>query len=416
MRRAVVTVESIAAGGDGVARADGLVVFVPRTAPGDRVEVSLVASGRFARGSVVRLLESAPGRVQPSCVHYERDRCGGCQLQHLDYESQLSAKGTIIRDALQRIGHRTLPVPEVRRSPRQWRYRRKLTLALRRRRSPSDGGMVAGLHPYDAPERVFPLEECPITADPVLEVWHAILASAELLPDAPTLRAAVRVDPDGDASLVVEGGRWDSAASKSEALAARIPALASIWHAPEGELPRPLQLRAGSAALGASFAQVNEEVAADLLAHVVDRAMAYAPRSAVDGYAGVGDTAFALDRRGVRVTAIEWDARAAGAAGARLGPASSAVAGAVEECLTRALPADAIILNPPRAGVDQRVTEALEAAPSRPRAVLYVSCNPATLARDVARLPSYRIASLAAFDMFPQTAHVETVCELVPEG
>ncbi|MHB1224383.1 MAG: class I SAM-dependent RNA methyltransferase, partial [Gemmatimonadaceae bacterium] len=77
------------------------------------------------------------------------------------------------------------------------------------------------------------------------------------------------------------------------------------------------------------------------------------------------------------------------------------------------LPADVVILNPPRAGVDERVTTALAARP--PRAVLYVSCNPATLARDVARLPGYRVASLRAFDMFPQTAHVETVCELIPE-
>lgn len=90
----------------------------------------------------------------------------------------------------------------------------------------------------------------------------------------------------------------------------------------------------------------------------------------------------------------------------------------MEDALPDALPADVVILNPPRGGVHERVTATLDAARDvrAVRAVLYVSCNPATLARDLARLPAWRIASLAAFDMFPQTAHVETVCELVPES
>ena len=86
----------------------------------------------------------------------------------------------------------------------------------------------------------------------------------------------------------------------------------------------------------------------------------------------------------------------------------------MEEVLSSLLPADVVVLNPPRTGVDGRVTEQLEEAEPAPRAIIYVSCNPATLARDLARMPRYRIASLRAFDMFPQTAHVETVCELVP--
>ena len=86
----------------------------------------------------------------------------------------------------------------------------------------------------------------------------------------------------------------------------------------------------------------------------------------------------------------------------------------MEDELPEALPADLVILNPPRAGVDARVTATLESEAHRLRGVVYISCNPATLARDLARLPSYRIESLHAFDMFPQTAHVETVCELRP--
>ena len=87
----------------------------------------------------------------------------------------------------------------------------------------------------------------------------------------------------------------------------------------------------------------------------------------------------------------------------------------VEEVLPKALPADAVILNPPRAGTDVRVTEILNETSEKPKVIVYVSCNPATLARDISRLPGYRVESVVPFDMFPQTAHVETVCELVPE-
>jgi 23S rRNA (uracil1939-C5)-methyltransferase len=118
------------------------------------------------------------------------------------------------------------------------------------------------------------------------------------------------------------------------------------------------------------------------------------------------------------VTAIELDGEASAYSASRLPAGSSAVQARVEDALETALPADVVILNPPRAGVDARVTTLLAAAvrrPARPRAVLYVSCDPATLARDVGRMTGWRIARLTAFDMFPQTAHVETVCELVPE-
>jgi 23S rRNA (uracil1939-C5)-methyltransferase len=155
-------------------------------------------------------------------------------------------------------------------------------------------------------------------------------------------------------------------------------------------------------------------VAADLQAHLLSRVLAHGPATVVDAYAGAGDTAAALGDRGVSVQAIELDGEAAAWAGTRLRPPSGAHQGRAEELLPSLLPADVVVLNPPRAGVDERVTTALSDHP--PRAVLYVSCNPATLARDLARLPGFRLASLVAFDMFPQTAHVETVCELVPEG
>jgi 23S rRNA (uracil1939-C5)-methyltransferase len=136
----------------------------------------------------------------------------------------------------------------------------------------------------------------------------------------------------------------------------------------------------------------------------------------VDAYAGMGDTAVPLAADGRTVLAIELDRDAVQTFQDRLPPPSLAIVGRVEDHLAAALPADVVLLNPPRAGVDARVTAVLEGINRAPRAILYVSCDPATLARDVARLPRYRVASLRAYDMFPQTAHVETVCELVPEA
>ena len=407
MPSATVTIDSIAAGGDGVARAEGLVIFVPRTAPGDIGTVRFAQRGRFARGELVALSTPSATRVEPPCPHYTRDECGGCQLQHMRYDAQLEAKAHIIRDAIQRIGKRDVPLPCVRPSPSAWHYRRKLTLAMRRRRS----GWMAGLHPYDRPASVFPLRECPITEDRVLTIWREVLGAADDLPDVAELRGAVRLD-EGGAAFVLQGGHeWP----RSARFFSRVPALDSLWWEPEQRQRVLLQKRESSHAPGASFAQVNAGVAELLREHVVARAGHHAPASVVDAYAGLGDLAVALAGQGIRVTAIELDPEAAAWAARRLPTGSRAVAARVEDALPGALPADVVILNPPRTGVDERVARALEDTPDRPRAVIYVSCNPATLARDLSRLPSYRIASLMAFDMFPQTAHVETVCELVPE-
>jgi 23S rRNA (uracil1939-C5)-methyltransferase len=130
----------------------------------------------------------------------------------------------------------------------------------------------------------------------------------------------------------------------------------------------------------------------------------------------MGDTALPLAADGRTVVAIELDREAVESFRHRFSAPSMAIVGRVEDHLGAALPADVVLLNPPRAGVDARVTAALQQVERPPRAILYVSCDPATLARDVARLPGYRVASLRAYDMFPQTAHVETVCELVPEA
>jgi 23S rRNA (uracil1939-C5)-methyltransferase len=416
MVSARVRVTSIAAGGDGVARNDGMAVFVPRTAPGDVVDVALDVRGRFARGKLRSIVEASPDRIAPTCMHYDGDRCGGCQLQHMTYASQLRAKQTIVRDSIERIGKRPVGALEVHPSPSPWRYRTKLTLALRW----VGGGWIAGLHRYDNPDSVFALAECPITDDRVVAIWREIMTAAEAFPRARQLRGAVRLTGDG-ASFVLEGGRdWPNAHDFAKA----VPALTSVWWEPAGGRRRLVVDKRAVSHTGpssdakapdASFIQVNSAAASLMHDYVVSLALSRAPATVVDAYAGSGSTAIALARHGVRVTAIELDAAAARWVADHLPNGSRSIVGRVEESLPDVLPADVVILNPPRAGVDERVTTMLERS-SRPGAVIYVSCNPATLARDIQRLPAYRIASLTSFDMFPQTAHVETVCQLVPEA
>jgi 23S rRNA (uracil1939-C5)-methyltransferase len=404
-----VPIESIAAGGDGVGRTNGLVVFVPRSAPGDVVTAQISGKGHFARGALRSIVTPSPVRIDPPCPHYIRDKCGGCQLQHMTYDSQLVAKQIVVRDSLQRIGKRSVDPPSIKPSPKEWRYRTKLTLAMRRR----GGRWIAGLHPYDDPVRVFPLADCPITDRRVVAAWREVMQADAFFPDAKELRGSVRITSGGPTFVMIGGESW---AARDQFIAG-VPSISAVWWEPAEDKPRRLLYdRRRDRTPSAAFAQVNAEMAEILSAYVLELARSYKPVSAVDAYSGAGQTAIALSAEGVSVTAIELDPDASEWSASRLTGSSRAIRGRVEDELPAALPADLVILNPPRAGVDARVTGILEAEASRLRGVIYISCNPATLGRDLSRLPSYRIESVQAFDMFPQTAHVETVCELRPAG
>jgi 23S rRNA (uracil1939-C5)-methyltransferase len=309
---------------------------------------------------------------------------------------------------LTRIGKRAAELPEIVASEKQWRYRRKLTLAFRRS---ADGDWIIGLHPYDDPVGVFQLTDCPITDDRVMHVWRQIMEARRFFPLSDELRASVRV-ADDDVAVVMEGGNeWPTRAEFFNA----VPAATALWWKPPHRA-RMLVVERGASNGGASFTQVNTEVGQALHEYVLDRATSYRPERVVDAYAGSGATAIPLARAGARVVAIESDRDAAARCGSLLPEGSRAIAGRVEDRLAEALPADVILINPPRTGVHESVTTTLQAIAPAPRAIIYVSCDPATLARDLSRMPRFRIASVRAFDMFPQTAHVETVCELVPEA
>lgn len=427
---ATLRIDAIAAGGDGVGRLDGRATFVPRTAPGDEIQAAVTVHGRLARGRLLQLLVPSPDRVAPACAHYEADRCGGCQLQHLSPEAQGAARTRLVREALERIGGRRIPVPALV-TGAAWGYRGRITLTLVRRGARWRGG----LHPYDDPVRVFELRTCPITHPGLVAAWEAVRPWLETarLPEAPALRLSLRWassavgEGEGGVILVLEGGRsWGGGEGWGAEVLRAVPAVRGCWWRPEGQ-DRAVRLAEHpgvDTASATAFAQVHAALADRLREHVVRVVQGQAPRTVVDAYAGVGRLAARLQASGIAGVAIEADD--AGAAEARrvlTGDGASTAASwrvetaLVEAALPGALPADVVVVNPPRRGVAPVVCETLDLAATRgTRALVYVSCDPATLARDMRRLPRWRIADVICFDLFPQTAHVETVCVLQPEG
>jgi 23S rRNA (uracil1939-C5)-methyltransferase len=397
---------------------DGRVIFIHDTAPGDRATVQVVKSGkRWARGRLVRVIEPSPQRREPPCTFH--GRCGGCPLEHLQYDAQLEAKGRIVADAIRRIGGIECEVPEVVAAPSEFRYRNRVSFSLRREAA---GRIVAGFHALGDPDVLVDVDgECLLPEQPISDVWDQLRANwgadANLLPSGDTLRLTLRATSTGEVSLLVEGGY---SAGRPEELIERVQGLSAIWHRPRSSVP---DLIGGSAGMpeswgdeiievsGAAFLQVNRGAAALLEKHVLNAVGDANGLRIVDAYCGVGLHARRLARMGASVVGIELDADAIAAAASDAPAGARFLTGSVEALLPAELPADLVILNPPRPGVAAEVTDALNAAP--PERILYISCDPATLARDLKRLsPAFELAGIRCFDLFPQTAHVETVADL----
>jgi 23S rRNA (uracil1939-C5)-methyltransferase len=412
-----VRIRGIASGGSGVGDLpDGRVVFVPRTSPGDEVRVRIEKSkARWAVGSLQRILDPAPDRVEAPCALYAE--CGGCQIQHLSYEQQLSAKAGFVSDALVRIGgFEGLAPIQVIGSPREIHYRNRVTYTLRRLRG---GHVIAGFHALGRPAHVLDvLDQCLLPVEELVPVWSRIRAGwgegARNLPDGGRIQLTLRTVAAG-VELLVHGG---AAAWNAVKLAAEVPELTAIWHVPAG--PRALAvLVSGHSAPGggASFEQVNADVAALLRDYVIDQAGSgisdaqVTGRGAIDAYCGIGEYGHALAQADWSVTGIEVDPAAVEAARSKAVKGFELRTGLVEECLEELLPAELLIVNPPRTGLAKEVPPVIAA--EAPLRLIYVSCDPATLARDLGALSDvFELQEVRAFDLFPQTAHVETVAVL----
>jgi 23S rRNA (uracil1939-C5)-methyltransferase len=413
-------IDRIVSGGDGLARReDGCVVFVPRTAPGDLVEVEYTEQHkRWRRARPVRIVEPGPDRRDPPCPHYER--CGGCQLQHLEYRAQLDARASIVIDCLRRLGDVTLTELHVEPSPREFGYRNRISLVARR----TGDRISAGYHALDNPDEVVDILACPLAEDSINSVWASL---RDALPDllsaresGAALRLTLRASADGRVALAIEGVKDADEVSRQIELLTGLDAV--WWLDSKGEVTA----KAGTGEFserwdeyeipltGTAFLQVNRETAALLDAHVRAQCGSATERRIVDAYCGFGLRAVELARDGATVSAIDVDRHSITAGSqlaAQAGVAVQFTTAPVERALPSQLPADIVILNPPRRGVDRHVLTALTKQP--PERIIYVSCNPATLARDIKGLgATFQMSECRAFDLFPQTAHVETVATL----
>lgn len=412
-----VEIDGIASSGAGVGRLpEGRAVFVHRTVPGERVRIRLTREKkRWAEGRLLEVLDASPERREAPCPHY--DRCGGCTLEHLEYEAQLRWKGRIVRDALERIGGISRDPPPVAASPEEFRYRSRITLTLRRL-----GGdrVVAGFHELGKPDRIVDMGgDCLLPEESIAAVWDGIRRhwgpGARALPGGRELRLTLRSTEVG-VVLAVEGGRGRG---DLEELLRRVEGLVAAWHVDDAgerrvagsEVVTERFLGEDVEVRGSAFLQVNRAAGEALQTRLLARVGDPSGLHVVEGYCGLGVVGRILARKGARVTGIELDPEAVRGARAGAEAGQEIVEGRVEEELPDRLPADLILVNPPRTGLEERIPEIL-AASDVPR-ILYVSCDPATLARDLERLaPRFRLDALEAFDLFPQTAHVEVLAGL----
>ncbi|MCC7361161.1 MAG: class I SAM-dependent RNA methyltransferase [Anaerolineales bacterium] len=416
------TITALTHAGEGVGRHEGRVVFVPCALPGETVQVELVeVKKHFARGKLRQVLVAAPERVAPRCPHHFQldppagpgaaqrgPACGGCQLQHLDYAAQLAFKQQLVREQLQRIGgfaEGSVDVRPTRPAPDPYHYRNHSQFAL----TPEGqlGLMAANSH------RVLPIRECHQLEPALGALYPRIAVDAQALPEFE--RLGLRAGAGGEALIVFEGA--PEAPEIELDLPISVAALredgSALTLAGHNHLVMEVRGRALRVSPG-SFFQVNTAQAGALVELVLEGlGPALGPRAAVlDLYCGVGLFSAFLAPRVGRLVGVEAYPPAVADAAANLDEFDHVelYEAPVEDALPAlAGPFAAAVLDPPRAGCAPAALEALLA--TQVARIVYVSCDTATLARDLKRLVAggYRLEWAQPVDMFPQTHHVETV-------
>jgi 23S rRNA (uracil1939-C5)-methyltransferase len=428
--------------GQGVGRSDGLVTFVTGGLPGERVRVAVDSVKRtYVSAHVVTIESASADRVDPGCPVFPR--CGGCQTLHYRYERQLEWKRRLVADALERLGGlRDVEVDETIAPPGDPRagYRNKVSLVTRY----AGGAMRLGF--YEArSHRIVPVERCPVLLPRLDAALSQLVRFAADEPEAlgGVTHIVARASSTRDELVVSFNGEKPNKrlGALTGELLKRIPALtgvaiswdlagenavfgrrsATLWGSP---VVRETIAGATFSFGIASFFQINAATL-ELIAQRLCERLA-GSRRVVDLYSGVGTFSVVLGMRGISTTGVESFAPAAGEAAANAAEngvtnasfehadVADAVAG--ERGRTLLAGADAIVLDPPRKGCEPAVLTALSG--NRVPRVVYISCNPATLARDAKALTAsgYRLERVSPYDMFPHTGHVETVAEFTYSG
>ena len=381
-----VQVERILPGGMGLAHAGGRTILVALAAPGDHVRVRRQnMRGTVAFASIEEIITPSPVRVEPPCPYF--GRCGGCDFQQLSYEAQLTAKVEIIRDCLRRITRIEPPASiPITPSPAIWRYRSRAQWQHDPRKKEL-GYFERGSH------RVCDVVNCPVVV-PALQEMLTNLREQMLtrsLPEEALEFAAVAGDNNVTLNPPIDPFTDREASRRIGEHLYRFSA--------EG------------------FFQINHELLPTLVAAAVGDAQG---QTAVDLYCGAGLFTLPLARRFARVLGVEAHAPAIAYAQRNLEDAQltnakvacAKVSDWLKANAASVAPVDYVLLDPPRAGAEDGAIEGILAL--RPQHISYVSCDPATLARDLKDLlvGGYKLSSIAAFDMFPQTHHVETIARL----
>lgn len=432
------TIDRLAYGGRGVGRFNGFVVFVPDTAPGDRVRARLwrVKSG-FGEADLLAVESPSRVRTAPPCPHF--GPCGGCVWQHLTYNAQVAAKEAIVRESLAHLGGlRDVEVRPIVRMAAPWYYRNKMEFSFH-----PDG---LGLHRRGAFDKVVPIETCYLESprtNTILAECGAFARTSGLSSYDPRtrtgmLRQVVVREAKGTGevmvALVTTAREVPGLIGLAERLVAAVPEIASVAHGinagPSDGVPlagvtivagRPyirevlagLTFRIGLE----TFFQTNTAQAEHLVEAVDADADLRGGETVFDLYCGTGTFALALARRAARVHGIEIAAAAVDAArdAAVLNDvvnvefASGDVRRVLPETVERAGRPDVLVLDPPRSGAGARVMRKVAAAGAS--RVVYVSCNPTTLAPDLKELVAagYTVRHAQPLDLFPHTYHVECV-------